>query len=140
MHVGIEVSLTADGIGLVFESSSILTGKEVLEADARTCEEVRRKSRMRCLLVDHSWVAEERIDSASLRALADATRQTLELIPDGIVAIVAPKDVLFGLSRMWAMLADEPNLTTRIVRTRGEAIAWLRDLLRQRQLLFRLTE
>ena len=95
---------------------------------------------VRYLLVDHSRVSEEEVDSASIRALARRTGETLELIPDGIVAIVAPNDVVFGLSRMWEIQAEQPGLLTFVARTREEAIAWLRRQLTRRQLPFRLSE
>jgi hypothetical protein len=138
--VGIEFSLTADGIGTVFTSSGLLTGQDLLDVDARLHEEVQRNPAIRYLLVDHSAIPEERVDSEAIRELAKRTAKNLEVVSDGIVAIVAPNDVLFGLSRMWEIQAEQPNLLTRVMRTRTEAIAWLEEELRQRQLPFLVTE
>lgn len=138
--MSIEFSLAADGIGAEYTSSGVLTGQDLLDADERLREAVRCNSRIRYLLVDHSRVSEEEVDSASIRALARRTGETLELIPDGIVAIVAPNDVVFGLSRMWEIQAEQPGLLTFVARTREEAIAWLRRQLTRRQLPFRLSE
>ena len=102
--------------------------------------EVLRNTEIRYLLVDHSAIPEEKIDTASLRVLAERTDRYFELIPEGIVAIVAPNDVLFGLSRMWGMLAQQQGLVVQVMRTRGEAIAWLKDELTQRQLPCCLTD
>ena len=138
--MGIEVSLTADRIGVVYTSSGVLTGEDLLDADARLHEHVARNPEIRYLLADHSAIPEERVDSASIRALAQRSGRTLELIPAGFVAIVAPNDVLFGLSRMWEIQAEQPGLVARVVRSREEAVAWLRDELARRRLPFRLAE
>jgi hypothetical protein len=90
--------------------------------------------------VDHSAIPEEKVDTASLRTLAGRVGKNLELIPEGLVAIVAPNDILYGLSRMWETLADRSALTTRVMRTRAEAVAWLKEELGKRQLPFLLTE
>ncbi len=138
--MSIEISPTADGIGVLYTSSGVLTGEELIAADARIREAVRHNPRICYLLVDHSEVSEERIDPASIRGLSEGTRETLGLIPDGIVAIAAPTEALFGLSRMWQILADQPKLVARVMRTRGEAISWLKGELERRNLPFILSE
>jgi len=89
--------------------------------------------------VDHSEVPEERVDVESIQALAGAVEGAMSPIPEGLVAIVAPSDLLFGLARMWETLAAQPGLNSRVVRARPEAIAWLEDELTRRGLAFGLT-
>ena len=138
--MAIAVSLTADGIGAVYTSSGVLTGQDLLDADSRLHEELKRNPEIRYLLVDHSAISEEKIDTDSLRLLARRSGDQLELITEGLVAVVAPNDVMFGLSRMWALMADQPELDTHIARSRDEATAWLEQELGLRNLPFRLTE
>jgi hypothetical protein len=139
-RVSIELSLTPDGVGAVYKSSGLLTGQELLDADSRMHEEVLANPGIRYLLVDHGAIAEEKVDVASLRNLASRTGRFLEIIPDGMVAIVAPNDVLYGLSRMWEALVEQPGLVSRVVRTREEAVAWLRQELDRRGLPFALVD
>jgi hypothetical protein len=102
--------------------------------------EIKRNPGLRYLLVDHSAIPEEKVDTASLRLLAERVSNNLEIIPEGFVAVVAPNDVLYGLSRVWETLAEQSALTTRVMRTRAEAVAWLKEELARRQLPFLLTE
>ena len=139
-EVPVKFSLTADGVGAMYASYGVLTGQELIDVDARIHEEVKRNPKIRYVLVDHTAVPEEKIDTGSLQAMATRTKETLDLMPDAIVAIVAPNDVLFGLSRMWQIQAEQPGLVSRITRTREEALAWLQEELEQRGLPFRLTE
>jgi hypothetical protein len=137
--VGIRFSLTADGIGAVYTSSGVLTGRDLLEANERLRAELEANPAFRYLLVDHSAIPEENVETKSLKALAERTLDDLRKIPEGLVAIVAPSDVLFGLSRMWAMMAEHPNLAIEVTRKRETAIVWLEQQLTQRQLPFRLS-
>jgi len=134
----IKVSQTADGIGIIYTSAGVLTGQDLLEADERLGAEIQHNPAIRYLLVDHSAILEQKIDTKSLRVLAERMPDNVRVLPEGLVAIVAPNDILFGLSRMWAAMADHPKVCIEITRTAQAAIEWLEEELRQRQLPFRL--
>jgi hypothetical protein len=136
--MGIRVTPNADGVGIVYTSFGVLTGRDLLEANDLLHAELEANPAIRYLLVDHSAIPEEKVDATSLKALAKRTDDNLRTIPEGLVAIVAPSDVLFGLSRMWASMAEHPNLAVEVARTKETAIAWLEEQLTQRQLPFRL--
>ncbi len=127
-------------MGVVYKTSGLLTGQDLLDADQRLREELRVNPDIRYLLVDNSAVSEEQVETRSLMALADRIDDELASVVEGLVAIVAPNEVLFGLSRMWATLADRPDDTTNIARTLDEATAWLASELAKRDLPFRLTD
>ena len=135
--VGIEVRQTVDGIGIVGTSVGLVSGQDLLDATARLREEVKGNPRIRYAVMDFSAIPEENIATESLRVLAT---QRIESVSGIIVVVVAPSEVLFGLSRMWEMLAEREGLISRVVRTRAEAITWLQDELTQRVDPFRLTK
>ncbi len=135
--VGIEVRQAVDGIGIVGTSVDLVSGQDLLDATARLREEVEGNPRIRYAVMDFSAIPEEKIATESLRVLAT---QRIESVSGIIVVVVAPSEVLFGLSRMWEMLAEREGLISRVVRTRAEAITWLQDELTQRVDPFRLTE
>ena len=135
--VGIEVRLTVDGIGIVGTSVGLVSGQDLLDATARLREEVEGNPRIRYAVMDFSAIPEEKIATESLRVLAT---QRIESVSGIIVVVVAPSEVLFGLSRMWEMLAEREGLISQVVRTRAEAITWLQEELTQRVDPFRLTE
>ena len=99
------------------------------------CERVSRSPDFRYLLVDHSEIPEESVDTASLETLAHRSIESVSL-----VAQVAPGDILFGLSRMWETMAEAPGLDTRVTRNGDEAVGWLAVQLGRSGLPFRLTE
>jgi hypothetical protein len=137
--MAILVSLTPDGVGVVYTSSGLLTGQDLIDADDRFGAELERNPALRYLLVDHSAIPDEDVDTKSLRLLADRTGHKLTVMPEGLVAIVAPNDVLFGLSRMWAGMSGGPRLIIEVTRERDAAIKWLEQKLGERGLPFELT-
>ena len=134
--MGIEVRQTVDGIGIVGTSVGLVSGQDLLDATARLREEVEGNPRIRYAVMDFSAIPEETIATESFRVLAI---QRIESVSGIIVVVVAPSEVLFGLSRMWEMLAERERLISRVVRTRAEAITWLQDELTQRVDPFLLT-
>ena len=87
-------------------------------------------------VMDLSAVPQEQIDSESIRMIARPADETTPIC----VAIVAPSDVLFGLSRMWETLAEQTGLASRVVRTEAELITWLQEELARPVDPFRLSE
>jgi hypothetical protein len=49
-----------------------------------------------------------------------------------VVAVVAAQELLFGLSRMWEMLADETGWESMICRDRGDAEAWIKKRVKEK--------
>ena len=54
-------------------------------------------------------------------------RRAMTSHPELMEAVVAPRPVVFGLARMWQSKVDDVRPHTAVVKTRDEAIAWLRD-------------
>ncbi|MFO7893080.1 MAG: STAS/SEC14 domain-containing protein [Longimicrobiales bacterium] len=68
--------------------------------------------------VTHFDVDPDRIrDLASVSIFSETSRR----------AVVAPRDVLFGLSRMYSGYRDVAAENLRVFRTLKEALAWLQD-------------
>lgn len=65
------------------------------------------------------------VKAEHLRELAEISLDVAKQNPDLLVAIVAPADLTFGLSRMWESLADEAHWRTQVFREEDEARAWL---------------
>ena len=135
--MSIEVRLTADGIGMAATGVGVLTGQDLLDATAQLREEAERNPEIRYAVMDLSAISEEKVGTRSIGVLAG---QRLKLTQELCVVVVAPSDVLFGISRMWEMMAERRSFGSRVVRTRAEAITWLQERLTRPVAPFRLTE
>jgi hypothetical protein len=80
------------------------------------------------LLIDvtRSEVLAER-PAAEIRRVAEFLGPYSERI-GGRCAVVAPADVLFGLSQMGSVHTERVGVTSRVFRGRDEALAWLKGM------------
>lgn len=63
-----------------------------------------------------------------IRELAIMTRQRLDCNPKLLFAIIVPRDLLFGLARMWHTYLGEAH-RAGLFRTREEAEIWIKEKL-----------
>ena len=81
-----------------------------------------------CVLVDFSETTDFDISTSDLERIAALQHQRNETIGSGKMAVVAPTDFVFGLTRMWEAYMDSeaPSIMQIMVfRNRGNAIEWL---------------
>jgi hypothetical protein len=64
-------------------------------------------------------------DPGQLRAVSSEMGKVQERVRFGACAVVAPRDVLFGLLRMFEVFAEGQFRTTRVFREVDEAETWL---------------
>jgi hypothetical protein len=121
-----------DGRGVLHVGSGVVTGEEILGGDEEIQSDPDRAARIDHGLVDFTDVTELRVSSADLRLIADASRATARLVPEAIVAIVAPRAEAFEIARMWELIANVPGWRTHVFRDRASAEAWMRGELGDR--------
>ena len=116
------------GRGVLHVGTGVVHGDEI---HAGAMEDHRVEARARALrfgLVDLTDVTELRITSEHVRAIAAESHITARLASHVSVAIVAPRDAIYGMARMWEILVEGTGWDIRIVRLREEALDWLRPV------------
>jgi hypothetical protein len=78
-------------------------------------------------LVDLTGVTGVGVTAAGLRRLADTSEALHRGTPAVRVAIVAPDNLLYGLSRMYEGFASASPSEHRVFRSFGDARAWLKE-------------
>lgn len=116
-----------DGTGVLHVGSGIVSSGEIVAGSHEVQSDEARARRLTHGLVDLTDVTELHVTAADMRIIAQASKRTAKFMPRGAVAIVAPRDYIFGMARMWESLVDEDGWTTRVFRDRAEAEAWLRE-------------
>ena len=77
-------------------------------------------------IIDHSDLNAGLVTADGVRRIAQMARDRRSKYGVTKSAIVAPRDLEYGLSRMWLVFVnDEEDVSTRIFRAREEAIAWV---------------
>ncbi|MBN2627160.1 MAG: hypothetical protein JXA95_10880 [Spirochaetales bacterium] len=125
--MAIRIVYSDGGTGTVVSGSGVVSSGEYL-AFCREHLSGKRKSlyEYKYNLTDWSDVDTAEITSGDIADVARLSRQAAELSPGCIVAIVAGKDFLFGLSRMWENQSVTPDSTVLVFRDRSEAENWIR--------------
>jgi len=71
--------------------------------------------------------AESPPESDQLRTVNSQVRQMRKKVQFGMCAIVAKRNVMFGMMRVFRVFAEENFRAIRVFREAGEAEAWLRS-------------
>lgn len=80
---------------------------------------------MRYCDVDFTGLEQFNITAGEMKQVAQACLGTSRRTPGGVVAIVAPRDDVFGMTRMWEALMDGGGWHMHVFRPREPALEWL---------------
>jgi hypothetical protein len=78
-------------------------------------------------LVDLSGLSGLGVTTSGIRRLGETSVQVHRGSPAVRVAIVAPDNLVYGLSRMYGAFAEESGSEHRVFRSLEEAMAWLKQ-------------
>src|SRR5882672_10845542 len=86
---------------LVLQASGLLTGDELVATTRGMVEDGPSVSKVDTVLVLLDDVTQLQVDADHVRMVVDLDRRLVEFIPRAIVAIVASRDEVYGMARMW---------------------------------------
>jgi hypothetical protein len=120
------LNLVDGGRGYLIIGTGVLTAPDILSLKAGVESDPAAPSDLAYWLVDLSGVTEVRLNSQDVRTIVDVDRRLAQRMPAAVVAVIAPGDAAFGLSRMWEIMAEGIGWPTGVFRNRAEAEAFLR--------------
>ena len=120
----VDVRQLDGGLGIEMAPTGCVTIHTVKEA-LRAREPFLGQARY--VLVDFSQTELLDISGEDVRMVVETDNADAVLYPLICQAIVGPVDLSFGIGRIYSALADEGPWPSRILRTRPEARAWLRE-------------
>jgi hypothetical protein len=82
-------------------------------------------TKLEYLIADFSGVTELQATTEDIRKIAIAEARIATLIPNLVIAVVAPMDYIFGMARMWEVFTEQTGWIRRVFRSRPEADAWV---------------
>ena len=115
-----------DGRGMVQVGEGVITTDEVLDVIRSLNGLPEAVRQLKFALVDFTSAVELLMTGEELRDVVAENEITSGLISPGLIAIVAPKDQIYGLSRMWQVFVGRLNWRVEIFRTKSDAVDWLR--------------
>jgi hypothetical protein len=124
----VNVASMQNGAGLLFICTGNVTAKDLLGAKDRLLETPTRLQECRFAIVDLELASSLQLSPDEIRKIADRDRDLAAVTRPGLpVAVLAPNDVAYGLSRMWEVFVENTGWETIIFRTRKEGEEWVRQ-------------
>jgi hypothetical protein len=114
-----------EGTGILHVGSGVLKGQEIIKVVMAMAGKVPHPERVTHGLIDLTEVTDFQVSTEELKVITGVDRTQAETMKRIYVAIVAPKDVAYGMSRMYEGLMLTPGWTIEIFRTMNQARTWL---------------
>ena len=122
----IDVELQYGGMGIVLNCHGVLTGNDLIEIHNRILSEPETVKVCRYCTVDEMDVDSVEVSPQDVQSIAELSKRVAPFAPAGVlVSLAAPKDVGFGLARVWEALSEETGWETMTFRSRAEADSWI---------------
>ena len=119
-----------DGKGIEILASGTVHGREIIDAHKEIYSEKNLK-RQRYQIIDRTHCTDYDVSTDEVKKIAEIDRSASLINPHIIIAIVAPDDLQYGMSRIWQAYADESGFMTRVFRDRKSADLWLAEHLKR---------
>jgi hypothetical protein len=123
------IELINGGTGILCCGQGLTTAREVRDATSAAASWGPLISRITHAVIDLSAVSTLEISAVELRWILEADRRLAQVIPRLHMAIVAPRDVVFGIARMYEAYGPAPGWDVNVFRTAEEAAGWLNSVL-----------
>jgi hypothetical protein len=122
-----KIAFLEGGIGLLKTFSGDVTAQDFITAENELLSIPQQVAACRYAIADLTSVCSMNISASELRQLSDLNARMAAVQPRLAVAVVAPMDVAYGLSRMWQVLAEKTRWEIMVFRTRAEGEDWARQ-------------
>jgi hypothetical protein len=118
-----------EGQGSIFVGNGILTSEEYLNTlETHLQQDTEKYKKYKYSIFDLSDVTElVNITTDNVRTASDMCKQSAQINPFMVIAIIADEGEFFGLSRMWEILMSETSWDIMVFKTRDAAETWLTE-------------
>ena len=127
----IQHSYLDGGLGLLLMCDGTITGKDLIQFNEYALALVQAKKNVSSYcIVDYSPATTFDVSTPEIEILAAQDKKLAEYIDDYVVALIAKRDLEYGISRMWETVLQTSGLQweTMVFRERNDAESWLREI------------
>ena len=135
----IEIIDCDDGIGNIIVTRGMVTDQELIDSLERHLTHDKEKfEKYKYILIDHTALTKVDITNETVEFIAGLYAETSRVNPDSIVAMVtyvtygASIDLINRISRMHELFVYRSCWETLVFRTKGEAVRWIREKVRDK--------
>lgn len=117
-----------DGAGVIYHCQGDMTIDDYFRAGITFLAYPDEIKKWRYAIIDLSFVTSMQINSNDIHSVVEQNKRIAALaVPGVLIAVAAPKDLGYGLSRMWEILNEQIGWETMTFRARAEADTWIRQ-------------
>lgn len=128
-----EVRDVNGGLGVIIVGRGVVTDKEYIDAiEEHLSQDPDKYVKYRYALCDYTAVTKVEVSTSAICRVVEMCRRAAEINPHAVLAVVADRDLTYGLARMAQLLRDDGTWEEMVFRNRKEAETWLRETLLRR--------
>jgi hypothetical protein len=129
----IEIRDVDGSLGNLITATGFLSQSEYVEAIRQHLTQDGEKFRGYSFsLSDYNGITGADVPTRAIESVASMCKRAADLNPDAVVAVVAERDLEYGLSRMWEVLCDDVAWEIRVFRRSEEARNWIMERVKDR--------
>jgi len=121
----VRIEYTKDGIGVVLHHEGVVTGEE-LYASISIVYQDNRYPNLKYWIGDRTDCTQFMPSQDWLKKIAGLNRKESSRNPGMLLALVSPKDLPFGMSRMFQVFSEGDLFKTEVFRDRARAEKWIK--------------
>ena len=122
----IKVQYSKDGIGVTLYHEGIVTGEELLNSLYEVFND-KRYLNLKYWIGDRQNCTKFLPDTECIKKIIEINKKESLRNPGIFLALISPKDIEFGMSRMFQILSDETSFIVGVFRDSKSAEEWLKD-------------
>jgi len=129
----IDIEGRQNGVGVIYNCRGALTIDDFFQAGLSFLAYPEGIKLWRYCIIDLTDVESMNISSGDIRVVVEQNKRIAEIAaPGALLAVASPRDLGYGLSRMWEALMDEVGWETTTLRSRAEAEHWMEKRVKQK--------
>jgi hypothetical protein len=129
----IEIEGHQNGVGVVYNCRGAVTIDDFFQAGLGFLAYPEEIKKWRYCLIDLTFVEAMNISSTDIQTVVEQNKRIAEVaIPGALLGVASPRDLGFGLSRMWEAFMEEIGWETMTFRSRPQAEDWIRQRMLQK--------
>jgi hypothetical protein len=124
----IDIAGRHDGAGVIYSCHGVLTIDDFIQAGDTFLATPKEIKKWRYCIIDLTSMAAMNFDSQEiLKVIEQNKRIAAVALPGALLAVASPKDIGFGLARVWEALVEQLGWETMTFRSRAEAGQWIQE-------------
>ena len=117
-----------DGAGVIYNCHGDMTIDDFFQAGIGFLAFPEEIKKWRYCLIDLTSVGAMRIHPDDIHTVVEQNKRIAAIaVPGPLLAVASPKDLGYGLSRVWEVLMEQIGWETMTFRSRPEAELWIRQ-------------